>query len=653
MDKTTPINDFNFINDLMYHLNQEIISIFNRLPDYYLMIPGQTIYDFSENEVKNNRYYHISLMDDNQSFIKRNFLKLNYGEKIFEFFRGKFTIIYQMVFRILTGFEYKNFSMWELENQLLIENFQKDWNNHNRKFHENLKEIFKDNKFIQDSLETFDDNINEQDQLYDYIDFQLISYHFKLENILDVEEEIMINNFKIIIEYHLNNKSTYFNNIYETKYGEYIITDDMDINDINELEECGFFKILKDQKNNTKKYYVDLQMKLETNRYQYKKDYQILINLFLLPYFFRLHYSQFYGNTIIDNRTFDRPFLKNNAFSPFSTKPLTFLSSKIENIKDYELIDNNETINFKDYSNEEIIQSIKYRQLLSFMCFIIENIFNFNEIHLIIFDHIEESIERTKPSRLKKSNLKAFDKKNIMTLLIFKFIHKTLYYNSGEIFELTSLDHYDYKINENNFENELIKFQLRDEELRISIKQDYNSKINEPTLIFSEISEYHITTEKFILKSNDFQLIIDETNQTNQKIFNFFIKNYPNIYDKYKINSDMKKIQYQDIIDQKNLMDSSKFLIYEKNQFFYIQDIIYHRSLLILELIYFLNQNYDERKKLFLFSVRKDLQKYWSIYLKFICLIFTPFLMNTILYDKIEHESKQILVPPAENKFTI
>lgn len=652
MDETTPIHDLNFINDLMYHLNKEVISIFNRLIDYYLMTPGQKIVEFSENEIRNNRYYHISLIDDSQSFIKQSFLKLNYGEKIFEFFKGKFTIIYQMIFIILTGFEYKNHSNWESEKQILFKNFQKDWGDHNKNFNKNLKETFKENKFIQNSFE--DNDINEREQIYNFIDNNDIGYHFKLGNIFDIEEEIIFSSFNTIIQYHLNNKSTYFNIIQEIQYEKYDVEYNMDKEEIYQLEDCGFFKVLNTHhhnNNNEKEYYINIQMKLESKRYQLKKNYQTLINLILLPFFLRLHYSQFYGNTIIDNRIMDKPFLKNNVFSPYATKPLKRLSKLKKSLSHYELIDNNETINFKNYSNEEIFQSIKYRQLLSFMSFIIENIFNFNEIHFIIFDHIEESISKTTLSRLENSNLKINDKKNIMTLFIFKLLHKSLYFKCGEIFDLNSLDHYNFNIIiDENFENELTKFQLRDEELRISIKQDYDSKLHEPTFIFSEISETHILFEKLLLNNNDFQLIIDETNQNNQNIFNFLKKTYPNIYNKYpQIQPDMKKIQYQDIIDKKNLLDPSKFLIYEKNLFLYSQEILYHRSLLLLELIYFLNQNYDEKKKLFLFSVRKDLQKYWSIYQKFISLIFTPFLMNIILYDKIEQQ----LVPPTEKKFTL
>lgn len=583
-----------FINEIIYRLDYNFIGLMNRTIDKYLMIPGKNLSEFMENEVKNNSFMKPELL--NNSIIKTCFLKLNYGEEIFQYFKGKCTIIYHMIFRILNGFEYKNYIEWKMEKEKLIIDFKIQWKNHNNDFY----------KFINFNQDSIDDNIKEQDEIYKYMDKLNAGYHFKLENIIFIEENLIFNNFDIAIDYFLNNKSTYFDLTIERKFKHYSINDSIFTKEQEPILEQNDFLKIYDQK----EYYINIQMELETRRFEFKKKYHKFINLILLPFIFSFHYYK-------EGIKQDKPYEKNSPFSPYATKSLIRLQ--------YEMKENEE------------------RKLLSFMIFFIERNFQMNQLHLLIIDHIEESTE--KKTILIDPSLKIYDQRNLMTFFILKEYHKSLFYNSGYLFELSYLDNSTDP--QNDLDPNLLKSQKRDKELKDSISTKYDSRENTPTLLFYIVSQFHTITDKILsnLDIGDEKSLINEMNSTNKIIIEFFKNTFPNIFNKYEFKDDyMKQLQHED------LLKPIKFDIYKHNNFYSMNDIIFKRSLFFLQLIFFLTINCNIDKKLYHYSIRNKLSDYWIKYQRFIQLGFNPFLMNLILNDKLELSKKQSNIPITKNK---
>jgi len=286
-----------FINEIVYRLDYNIIDLINKSIDKYLMIPGKSLSEFMENEVKNNTFIKPEIL--NNSLIKTCFLKLNHGGEIFEYFKGKCNIIYHMILRILNGFEYINFINWKREKENLIVDFKIQWKSHNIEFYKFIKLHFKQKPF-----DSIDDNLKEQDEIYKYMDKLNAGYHFKLENIIFIEEDLIFNNFDIVIDYFLNNKSTHFDLTFERKFKEYKIDDIVFTKEQEPILEQNHFLKIYDQK----EYYINIQMELETRRFEFKKKYHKFIHLILLPFIFSFHYYKGIEQ--------DKPYEKNSPFSP-------------------------------------------------------------------------------------------------------------------------------------------------------------------------------------------------------------------------------------------------------------------------------------------------------------------------------------------------
>jgi len=276
------------------------------------------------------------------------------------------------------------------------------------------------------------------------------------------------------------------------------------------------------------------------------------------------------------------------------------------------------------------------------MIFLIERSFQMNQLHLLIIDHIEETTEKNTITM--DLSLKIYDQRNFMTFFLLEEYHKSLFYNSGYLFELSYLDNL---TDHSELETNLLKFQKRDKELKDSIKKKYDSRENTPTLLFYIVSQFHTITDKILLNLDfgDEESIINEINSTNKRIIDFFKNTFPNIFNKYEFKDDyMKQIQHEDLLKPIN------FDIYKHNNFYSMNDIIFKRSIFFLQLIFFLSININIDKKLYHFSIRNKLSDYWIKYQRFIQLSVTPFLMNLILNDKLELSEKQPNIPINKNK---
>lgn len=620
--------DLNFIYKLFFEINENYINKICEIFDQYIITPGIGISKWLENEIDDFQQVNfIKDIDQNHLKFQKRLKKLKGGEYIYNMLRLKLFIFYDFVSQILFN-ENTITKDWEKN----IVNFYTETidslNKINKSFISKLRSDFPSLNFIQKVFKT----VEEYDKEYEILENNIMKdqgdYNYTLETIFRKEESLFVSFLLTSIEHYINNEKTKTFTHIERKW----ISFDSSLNKQKYIDA----NVIQISDNN--KYDINSKIYFEAKKFQLNNFLKTFYNIVFIPFILRIDYTKFHSNGIyLDNSIIPKVFPNNHPLSPYASQSLIDYSNLIKLKNDYRYLESQyEEKTILNVDDNILKEAINYRQWLSYMLFLIENLNSIYNLNFSLCDHIYESIEKN--TIFMDVNIKLKDDPNMLIMKEIKNLYHINYMNS-----ILKIQQENFDINlplNNELRNDLKYLIEREKKINLLINNENIIDASKTyTFLYPNVQTHDIIE---LIKNNLMnQQLIDDflniINKNNEKTLSS---------DKFHINKNLKNKEIQSNPFYKvfkNNIKEKKFRFYDD-----INLIVFYNTILIFKLILYCINHYDSKKKLFYSDQSMRQIPEIMTFKNFQYYVFIPYFIKSILPKEKSMYSIPELQPPSE-----